>query len=71
MCKCVNALVIIHEVPPRCAVGLADWYAVSPADNYRRRITEETIILNVGMRFKNVLTCECVNALVGMRFKNV
>ena len=26
MCECVNALVIIHEVPPWCAVGLADNY---------------------------------------------
>ena len=53
MCKCVNALVIIYEVPLWCAVGLADWYAVGSADNHRRRITKETISLNVGMRFKN------------------
>ena len=58
MRKCVsefvNALVIIHEVPPWCAVCLADWDAVCSADNYRRTIAEETISLNVGMRFKNV-----------------
>jgi len=57
---CVSALVIIHEVPPWCAVGLTDWYAVSSADNYRRTIaegiTEGTISLNVGMR-------KCGNAL--------
>ena len=69
MRKCVsefvNALVKLHEVPPWCAVG--------SADNHRRRITEETISLNVGMRFKNagmrfenVLTCECVNVLVNV-----
>ena len=33
---------IIHEVPLWCAVGLADWYAVSSADNYRRIIVEES-----------------------------
>ena len=46
ICECdiefVNALVEIHEVSPRCAVG--------SADNHRRRITEGTISLNVGMR---------------------
>jgi hypothetical protein len=25
---------------PKCAVGLADWYAISSADNYRRTIAE-------------------------------
>ena len=25
---------------PKCAVGLADWYPVSSADNYRRTIAE-------------------------------
>lgn len=33
----------IHETPPWCAVGLADWYAVSSADNYRRTIAEGSI----------------------------
>ena len=39
-CECVNALVGIHETSPWCAVGLADWYAVSSADNCRRDIAE-------------------------------
>lgn len=64
MYKCVSALVIIHEVPPWCAVGLADWYAVRSADNYRQRTTEETISLNVGMLKKNALMRERVNALI-------
>lgn len=39
-CECVNALVGIHETSLWCAVGLADWYAVSSADNCRRDIAE-------------------------------
>ena len=38
-----NALVSFrnaNEASPWCAVGLADWYAVSSADNCRRDIAE-------------------------------
>jgi len=63
MRKCVsefvNALVIIHEVSPWCVVG--------SADNHRRRITEETISLNVGMLKK---MRKCVNVLVSFRNAN-
>ena len=42
-CECVNALVSsrnANETSPWCAVDLADWYAVSSADNCRRDIAE-------------------------------
>ena len=51
---------------PWCAVGLADWYAVSSADNYRRTIVEGS---PKDYRRNNKL--ECVNALKMRKCVNV